>query len=389
MKLKANVLFEEVASKIQEGKRYISLRGSSRSGKTICGIQTIIIHALVNPQTTITIARATQVSIKNTIYVDFKEQMEELQIWEDSRYNKVEMTYRFANGSNIRFIGLDDTSGKLRGMKSHICLIDEVNTISMSSFVQLDIRTTEFIIMCYNPEIPTDWWGLQYEQRDNGCLLVSTWRDNAFLDQRIIDSIQSLKETDYDLWLIYSESKIVPPREIVYQKPATFKELPQGIKYTYYGLDFGFSQDPAAVVEVKVKDKELYVRQLVYKAGLTNEDLAYILKEEHGFDRNKDIVADSAEPKSIEELKRNGLTCRPVRKGANSVLFGIQKLRQFKIFIHEDSVDLINEFNNYRYKKTRSGEVSNQTEGPDHLLDALRYVVSEFIDNKPKKFTVI
>jgi phage terminase large subunit len=240
----------------------------------------------------------------------------------------------------------------------------------------------------YNPEIPTDWWGLDYEKKENGCVLVSTWRDNAFLDQRIIDSINSLKDTDHDLWLIYSESQIVPPREIVYQKPNTYETLPQGIKYTYYGIDFGFSQDPCAVVEVSVKDKEVYVKELVYERGLTNEDLIYLLKD-RGINRNNDIVCDSAEPKSIEELKRGGLNVRGVRKGANSVLFGIQKLRQHKVFVHKDSTNLVNEFDNYRYRKDRSGRITNSTDGPDHGLDALRYVMSEFIDNKPRKFTVI
>jgi phage terminase large subunit len=299
------------------------------------------------------------------------------------------MVFRFKNGSVIRFIGLDDKSGKLRGMKSDIVLIDEVNTIDVSSFVQLDIRTEGYIITAYNPEIPTDWWGLDYERKENGVVLVSTWRDNAFLDQRIIDSINSLKETDMDLWLIYSESQIIPPREVVYQRPQIYTGEPLHFKYTYYGLDFGFSSDPAALVEVKVNDKELYVKELIYQKGLTNDDLLHLMRNEHNLDRQNDIVADSAEPKSIEELNRGGLKIRGVSKGSNSVLFGIQKVRQHKIFIHEDSHNLIQEFENYRYKKDRSGHVTNQTQGMDHLLDGLRYVVAEFIHNKPKKFAII
>jgi phage terminase large subunit len=389
MKIQANQLFEDIRNELNKGVRYLFLRGSSRSGKTVAAIQTVIVEALTQPKTTITIARETQVSIKNTILIDFKEEMEKLFLWVDNRYNKVDMVYRFDNGSVVRFVGLDDTTGKLRGMRSDIVMIDEVNTVSMSSFVQLDIRCGRYLICAYNPEIPTDWWGLDYEKKDKGKVLISTWRDNAFLDQRIIDSINSLKETDHDLWLIYSESQIVPPREIVYQKPETFDAAPQGIKYTYYGIDFGFSQDPTAVVEVKVKDKELYVRELVYQAGLTNEDILHLLKNDIGLNRNHDIVADSAEPKSIEELKRGGLNVRGVKKGANSVLYGIQKVRQHKVFIHKDSISLQQEFTNYRYRKDRSGRVTNQTEGDDHLLDALRYVVSEFVDNKPKRFAVL
>lgn len=389
MKLQANELFERIREKIQEGKRYIFLRGSSRSGKTRAAVQTLILEALVNPSTTITIARETQVSIKNTILVDFQDEMMKLDLWEDKSYNKVDMVYRFDNSSVVRFIGLDDKTGKLRGMKSDIVMVDEVNTIEMNSFVQLDIRCEKYILTAYNPEIPTDWWGLDYEKKDNGCVLISTWRDNAFLEQRIIDSINSLRETDMDLWLIYSESQIVPPREIVYQKPEIYDEEPQGIKYTYFGIDFGFSSDPCAVIQVKVKDKELYVRELIYQQGLTNDDLLHIIRNECNLDRTHDIVADSAEPKSIEELNRGGLKVRGVSKGANSVLFGIQKVRQHKIFVHRDSHNLIQEFDNYRYKKDRSGRVTNQTQGMDHLLDALRYVVAEFIDNKPKKFAII
>ena len=389
MKIQANELFERIREKVQEGKRYIFLRGSSRSGKTRAAIQTIIVECMVRPKITITIARETQVSIKNTILVDFQDEMEKIDLWDDKYYNKVDMVYRFKNGSTVRFIGLDDKSGKLRGLKSDIVMVDEVNTIEMSSFVQLDIRTEGYLLTAYNPEIPSDWWGLDYEKKDNGVVLVSTWRDNAFLEQRIIDSINSLKETDIDLWLIYSESQIVPPREVVYQQPEIYQGEPTNFKYTYYGLDFGFSSDPAALVEVKVNDKELYVKELIYQKGLTNDDLLYLIRNEHNLDRGSDIVADSAEPKSIEELNRGGLRVRGVSKGSNSVLFGIQKVRQHKIFIHEDSHNLKQEFENYRYKKDRSGRITNQTQGMDHLLDGLRYVVAEFIHNKPKKFAII
>ena len=388
MKLQANELFEQIKEQIDQGKRYIFLRGSSRSGKTIAAIQVVTVECLQNPNTTVTIARETQVSIKNTILIDFQNVMEELDLWEDGKFNKVEMVYRFSNGSVVRFVGLDDQTGKLRGMKSTIVLVDEVNTVSLNSFIQLDIRCEKYLLTAYNPQIPTDWWGLDFESKEKGCVLISTWRDNVFLNQGVIDSINSLKETDEDLWLIYSESKIVPPREIVYVRPQTYSELPQGIKYTYYGIDFGFSQDPTALIEVKVKDNEIYCRELIYQAGLTNQDIIFLMRE-LDLNRTHEIVADSSEPKSIMEINRGGLSLRGVKKGADSVLYGIQKLRQKKVFIHKDSHNLINEFDNYRYKKDRSGRITNQTTGQDHLLDALRYCVVEFIDLKPKKFVVV
>lgn len=379
MRIQSTELYLKIDDEVKKGTRYIFLRGSSRSGKSVSALQYLLVEALVS-KTTITIARETQVSIKNTILIDFKNIMENLGLWIDGNFNKVEMVYRFTNGSTIRFIGLDDTTGKLRGMKSDIIFVDEINTTELASFVQLDIRCERYLIGAYNPEVETDWWGFEYENKENGVMIHSTWRDNPFLDERIIESIKSLKNTDPDLYKIYSEGLLVPPREIVYQSPETFSELPSGIQYTYYGVDFGFSNDVSAVTKVSVKGTELYCEEIIYQAGLTNQDLLFLMKD-RGITRDDDIVCDSSEPKSIEELRRGGLNVRGVKKGGGSILYGIQKMRTYKIFVKEDSENIIREFGQYRYKKDRSGRVTQQTTGEDHSLDSIRYVVMEFLDN--------
>ena len=386
MKLQATVVFEDIEKAVNDEKRYIFLRGSSRSSKTISAVQWVVIQALVNPKITITIARATQVSIKATILEDFKFVMNQLEMYDEKLLNKQELVYRFTNGSVVRFIGLDDSTGKLKGFKSDIILVDEVNTIDKNAFIQLDIRCTKYILALYNPEIPIDWWGLEYEGKENGTMLHSTYKMNPFLDEVTVKAIEELVETDPDMAKIYAEGLIVEPREKVFIQPTTYSELPQGVREKYYGLDFGFSNDECAVVEVYVSGKNLYVRQVLYDLGLTNEDLAYKLKE-LGIDRNADIVADSAEPKSIQELKKSGLNVRPVNKV--SILYGIQKLKQYKIYIHEESVDLISEFSNYRFKKDRIGNVTNTTTGKDHLLDALKYAVIQFIDKPKAKVKIV
>jgi len=383
MKIQATELYLKI-DEAKKKNRYIFLRGSSRSGKTIAAIQTLIIEALTRPKISITIARATQVSIKNTILIDFKEVLEQMGIYDKGTLNKVDLTYTFDNGSIVRFIGLDDTTGKLRGLKSTLAMIDEINTIDRNSFVQLDIRCEDYIIGAYNPEVEEDWWGFDYEKKKNAELIISTFHQNPFLEESIRQSIMDLKHTDYDLYLIYAEGKIVPPREKIFVQPDTYTEEPKNVKATYYGLDWGFATDYCGVVKVQlVGEKELYVEQLIYEQGLTNEDLIYLLRE-IGLDKSSEIVADSSEPKSIEQLKRAGFKIRGVKKGSGSVLFGLQKMRTFKIFIKETSTDLITEFKNYKFKRDRSGRLTNVPEGLDHLLDALRYVVMEFVD-KPKK----
>jgi len=225
-----------------------------------------------------------------------------------------------------------------------------------------------------------DWWGLDYEKKKDGVMLYSNYKMNPFLDKRTVKAIEELIEVDEDMAKIYALGEIVEPREKIYKQPETYKDLPPNIKEKYYGIDFGFSNDECAVVEVNVDGRNLYVKQLIYEKGLTNQDLAFKLKE---MDINRDIniVADSAEPKSIQELKREGLNVRPVEK--TSILYGIQKLRQFRIFINEGSLDLQNEFSNYRFKKDRTGKITNTPTGSDHLLDALKYTVIQFLD-KPK-----
>lgn len=388
MKIQATELFLKI-NNVKDKKRYIFLRGSSRSGKTIAAIQHLIIEGLQRPGISITIARSTQVSIKNTILIDFKDQLEKMGIYHEGTLNKVDMTYTFQNGSIVRFIGLDDTTGKLRGLKSTIVMVDEINTIDRNSFVQLDIRCEDYIIGAYNPEVDEFWWGFDYEKKENSELIISTFRENPFLEDSIRESIMSLKETDYDLYLIYAEGRIVPPREKIFVQPETYNELPPNIRTTYYGLDWGFGTDPCAVVKVMITDdNKIYTEELIYEQGLTNQDLIYLLKE-RGIDRTTEIVADSSEPKSIEELRRNNLRIRGVKKGDGSVLYGIQKMRTYKIFVNEMSTNLQDEFRNYKFKKDRSGRLTNVPEGRDHLLDGLRYVITEFVDKPKTKYSFI
>lgn len=389
MKIQATKIFTDIDTSVKEGKRYVFLRGSSRSSKTVSALQYIIVEGLSHPGISITIARATQVSIKNTILVDFKEVMEQIGIFHEGTLNKVDMTYTFKNGSIVRFVGLDDTTGRLRGLKSTIVLVDEINTIDRNSFVQLDIRTEKYLICCYNPEVEESWWGFDYEKKENSQLHISSWRDNPFLDDNIIQSIMELKDIDYDLWQIYSEGKLVPPREKIFTQPKTFSELPPNIKSSYIGIDWGYSNDECGVVRVDVSsENHIYLTQLIYQPGLTNQDLIYLLNEIN-LDKSLEICADSSEPKSIEEFRRNRFKIRGVKKGDGSVLYGIQKMRTFKIFVNEKSADLIKEFENYRYKKDRSGRVTNVPEGKDHLIDSVRYVVMEFLDKPKTKFTFV
>lgn len=389
MRIQATKVFQDIDEAVKEDKRYIFLRGSSRSSKTISALQYLIVEALKTPSISITIARATQVSIKNTILVDFKDIMEQMGIWYEGKYNKVDMTFIFPNQSIIRFVGLDDTTGRLRGLKSTMVMVDEINTIDRDSWVQLDIRCERYMIGCYNPEVDENYWGFDYEKRENAKLLVSTYKMNPFLSNEIIKSIEELKELDPDLYAVYALGQLVPPREKIFSKTNLFSGTPKNIKASYIAIDFGYSQDETGVVRVEVDgDGSVYATELLYETNLTNEDLIYKLRE-LGIDRNIEIVADSSEPKTIETIRRAGFRIRGVKKGDGSVLYGIQKMRTTKIYINETSKNLINEYTNYRYKKDRSGRSTSVPEGKDHLLDALRYCIMEFVDKPKTKYSFV
>lgn len=389
MRIQATKIFQDIDEAVKDEKRYIFLRGSSRSSKTISALQYLIVEALTTPSISITIARATQVSIKNTILVDFKDIMEKMEIFLLGKFNKVDMTYTFPNGSIIRFVGLDDTTGRLRGLKSTMVMVDEINTIDRDSWVQLDIRCERYLIGCYNPEVEEEWWGFDYEEKENAKLLISTYKMNPFLSNEIIKSIEDLKDLDPDLYKIYALGKLVPPREKIFQQPQTYSGSPKNIKATYIGLDFGYSMDECGVVKVEVDgDGIIYATELLYEVGLTNADLIYKLREV-GVDRNVEIVADSSEPKSIEDLRRAGFRIRGVKKGDGSVLYGINKMRTRKIFVNEKSKNLISEFYGYKFKKDRQGRLTNVPEGKDHLIDPLRYILMEFVDKPNVRYSFV
>lgn len=380
MRIKATQVYADIDDAINEGYRYIFLRGSTRSGKSVASLQYMIVECLKRRGISATIARATQVSLKNTILVDFKEIMEGMGLWDSGTFNKVDNVYVFPNGSVIRFIGMDDTTSRLKGMKSDIAMVDEINSVDIEPFEQLNIRLADWVLCPYNPELTPDHWILKYEERDDAKLLISNWRQNSFLDEKTRKAIQDLKLTNPDLYEIYSEGKIVEPREKIFHEVKTYSGKTPESKQVYYGIDYGYSSDPTAVIKITVQDKNLYCEEVLYEKGLTNQDLAFLLKQK-GITRDDAVVSDSSEPKSIQELNREGLHVIGVKKGAGSVLYGIQKMKSFNIMIEHNSENLIREWNNYKFKKDRSGNITNVPTGDDHAIDALRYVVIQFLDN--------
>jgi len=340
--------------------------GGTRSGKTYAILQYLIVKALENSQT-ITIVRRTIPSLKRTLIKDFKDIMQSIGIWKEDEFNISDRTYSFDNNSIIQFINTDDAD-KLRGLKSDILFIDESSEMDEESYFQLKIRTTGQIILAFNPTISPFHWLRQMNDCDR---FTTTYRDNPFLPAEMIKSIEDLAITSPKKFLIYGKGEYAPNDRAIYQFDVV--EDVKDAEFVGFGLDWGFSQDPTAMVAIYKNGNHLYVEELIYDRGLVMNDIINRLKS-LGIER-EEIWCDSSEPMRIEELARAGFNAKKVVKGPNSISFGIGVVQNYQLHIYKQSQNLINEIYGYQYATDKFGYVTTTPEGiDDHLLDAMRYV---------------
>jgi phage terminase large subunit len=390
MKIQAGQTLRDLLSSSAKIK---SLRGGSRSGKTWGIIYYLIIYcqnaSKKGEQKTITIARQKLTWLKATLLKDFIQVLKRLEIYRDSDFHKSEMTYNLF-GCEIGFFGLDEPQ-KLHGRKQDVFWINEAIEATIDDFDQLEMRTAEFGILDYNPSVTKHWIYDRVESRPDCDMFHSTMLDNPFLEQSIIDKIKSYEPNSINLqrgtaddnkWKIYGLGVPAQVEGVVFTNINFVKDMPQGKRWI--GLDFGFTNDPTAIVEVTQSNGEIYVNELAYERGLTNADISKVM-ESKGVHRTSLIVADSAEPKSIEELRRMGWNIIAVTKGQGSVNFGIDILRSKRINITENSLNFKIEAENYTWRKDRrTGEWLNvPIDDFNHLWDALRFVAMETMNTKP------
>ena len=364
---------------LNSDKRIIVHQGGSRSGKTYAICQYLIyLLTTREKRLVITIARKTLPALKGSVYRDFMEIADKVGILQYSIINKAEMTIRYKNHL-CEFISLDNEM-KVRGRKRTHCYLCEANEFYKEDFNQLSLRTTEKLIFCFNPSDVIHWIYSDVCTRDDCDTFITTFKDNAFLDPEIKKEILRMKDRDADRWRVYGLGE-----------RATFKEgqifdnwkwidynefIDKDSSEVSYGLDWGYSNDETSIVEVRRKNDRLYVHELLYKKGLTNQDIFNEIKnlglEEELF------ICDSAEPKSLEDMKRLGLYCKPSIKGAGSVMNGIQIIKEYDVFASKQSKNLLQEYQYYIWESNKDGQTINKIKqnGMDHLMDAFRYAVT-------------
>jgi phage terminase large subunit len=362
-----NVVFEHL---YDSQKKIVVEQGGTRSGKTYNILLFIIFHyCQVNTGKTITICRKTFPALRSSVMRDFIDILKSHNKYLEANHNKSNSEYRL-DGNLIEFISVDQPQ-KIRGRKREYLFINEANELDYEDWQQLVFRTTEKIVIDFNPSDFYHWIYDKVIPRDDVEFYKTTYLDNKFLDSSIIEEIERLKETDEHYWRIYGLG------ERGYSKATIFKyyetdSVPEDAEFVSFGLDYGYTNDPTAMVGVWKRGYDLYIKEYIYQTMMTGRDIHQRLKD-MGIQRDL-IFADSAEPRLNDELRKMGWNVKASVKGKDSINAGIDLLKRFKIHITKDSHNAIQEFRDYKWKEDKSGKLTNQPEPKnDHLIDSTRY----------------
>lgn len=384
MKIQTTRVYAEIDKAVGAGYTTISEQGSSRSSKTYNTVIWLISYILAHPKTTVSVCRKTLPALKGSVLRDFVEVLGKFGIYNPKHFNKSELIYYFANGSWIEFFSCDDEQ-KLRGRKRKILYVNEANEITFLEWQQLQLRTTEFSIIDYNPSFGDDHWLCTVNNEPKTYHFITTYRDNPFLEQRVVDEIESLKHKNASLWRIYGLGLQAQVEGLIFPDIETVEdvEFPELEKNRWLGCDWGFSHDPTAIVEVAMLGETLYIREHCYRTQMLISDIVTELKR---LPKRK-IIAESADPRLIEEIHRAGFNIHPVVKYKGSIMAGITKMLEYKIKITKSSANVVKEFKNYTYAQDKDGKWLNEPiDAYNHAIDAIRYVVlNEILGGIPQK----
>lgn len=362
-------------------KKIIINRGGTRSTKSYSVSQIAVIWLLTgrfgnvcDESGTFSIVRKWFPSLRATTVKDFIDILEQTGVAHLVDHNKNEKEFRY--GKRVVDYFSVDNETKIRGRKRNHLFVDEANELNKDEWQQLIFRTSGRIFLALNPSNPEhfikkDLEDIRQHKEKDVEVIVSTYNDNPFLDDSIRKEITMLRDTDATLWSVYGAGEWGAIEGLVFKNFMPCESMSGDL--LGYGLDFGYSNDPTAFVEVRMTGGELYVKTLIYERGLTNQDISKRFTELN-VDKTKWIIGDSAEPKSIEELYRDGWrNIEPAKKGRDSVLNSIDILRRYKInYVVNDAI--AKELMTYKFKTDKNGNVTEQPiDMNNHAIDALRY----------------
>jgi phage terminase large subunit len=361
-------------------KRVRVVRGGTSASKTFSIIPLLIDYAIATPKSEISIVAETIPQLRRGALRDFLKIMDLIGMYDDSRFNKSSLVYTFSNGSYIEFFSAD-MSAKLRGARRDVLFVNECNNVEWEAYYQMAIRTRKFIYLDYNP-VAEFWVDTELIKDSDTDFVVLTYKDNEALDKSIVNEIEKARDkaetSEYwaNWWRVYGLGEIGQVQGTIFTNWHQIDNVPQEAKYIGIGCDFGYSNDPTAIVMVYKWNNEFILDEICYQKELSNKAIADILKPYGGL-----VVCDSAEPKSIADLRSYGINATPCVKGKDSIINGIQKIQALdRIHITKRSTNLIKEFRGYVWKTDRNGVALNEPiDFLNHGVDAIRYILSHVI----------
>ena len=367
MKIKTNIVFEQ----LQDPKyRNYVFQGSSRAGKTYNIILWMVIDLLNKDNKTYSIIRKTLPALKGSVLRDLKEILLNLDLYKKDNWHSVDGYYEL--GTNIIEWFSLDSEEKVRGRKRDVGFINEATEITYDEYVQLSLRTTEKMILDFNPSLWQSWL-YDMEGQDDTFYTITTYKDNPFLLQNQVEEIEKLKNRDPNLWRVFGLGQKGIPTRLVFNHSQLIEEIPQEAKLLANGCDFGFS-DPNTLVQVYKLGESIYCKELLYLRNTTISDFIYKIKD-LGISLSDDFICDSANPQYISEMTRSGINAKSVKK--DTILSGIDQIKRHNLLITKDSTNLINELNSYVWKHDKNGNNLDEPEdNNNHLLDPIRYVLT-------------
>jgi phage terminase large subunit len=353
-------------------KRIKIIQGGTSAGKTFGIIPILIDKAATNPNIEISIVAESIPHLRRGALKDFLNIMKWTNRFFDDRFNKSLLRYEFANGSYIEFFSADDSS-KLRGARRDILYINECNNVTFESYNELSIRTKQEIYLDFNPANEF-WVHTELKNEADSDFLILTYQDNEALDERIVKEIEKnrdkAKTSSYwdNWWRVYGEGLIGMLEGVVFSNWKIIDKIPEDARLLGVGLDFGFTVDETAIIEVYNYNGQRILNEICYQTGLVNTEIAKKLQ------KNVIAYADSSEPKSIEEIRRTGQLIKGVTKGNDSINFGIQIMQSQEYLVTSRSTNLIKELRSYCWDKDKTGKQLNKPTGTmNHAVDAVRY----------------
>lgn len=348
-------------------KRIRGVAGGTSASKTISILLWLIDKAQTNKDLKISVVSQTMPHLKRGAMRDFLSIVKDHNIYHEKYWNKTDFIFSFSSGSIIEFFSADQ-SDKVRGPRRDILFINEANNVPFESYEQLEIRTDNIVWLDWNPV--SEFWFYEFvKDRDNVDFITLTYKDNEALSKNIIDTIESRRDRK-NWWAVYGLGQLGEAEGKIYTNWSQISTIPDEARLERYGLDFGYSNDPTAIIGIYRYNNSFILDEMLYRPGMKNSDLAnFLLSQPKAL-----VIADSAEPKSIDEIAEYGIRILPSQKGPGSVTQGIQFVQDKNIQVTSRSANLWKEYMNYLWMTDKDGKIINEPQDfLNHAMDALRY----------------